>query len=168
MNTGVFPSQQRISTPRFRRYVYRVAGTYMWRTPPGVLSCRVELQGGAGGNSSVHTKGFGGRGSALIKLLPPEVQVVVGAASLGNNNSAGGTSSFGSFATATNGSSSGGSPVNGTFTRDPRTTDDEGGIITDDAFYQGFIPQGCSSIVVNGVVYLAPYVSIEWIEDYLP
>lgn len=91
------------------------SGTNTWTVPAGVTQCKVTVVGGGGGGGggASGAGGGGGAGGCSIRYvtgLTPGGTVTAtvgagGAAGVSNNNgSAGGTSSFGAYASATGGS----------------------------------------------------------------
>jgi hypothetical protein len=95
--------------------VFDTAGTHTWTRPPNVRRVEVIVTGGGGGGGSHNTddaQGGGGAGGTAIEILDvtstPTVTVTVGVGgngSCGNSfgGSSGGTSSFGTFLSATGG-----------------------------------------------------------------
>lgn len=108
-----------IKTPT--QQIFTTVGTSTWTRPTGCTKVKVTVIGGGGGaggnftkasfNGHVGINGAGGGGGTSIRLLDvssiASVEVTVGAGGNGggstSNGSAGGTSSFGTYATANGG-----------------------------------------------------------------
>ena len=108
-----------VQTPT--QQIFTTVGTSTWTRPTGCTKVKVTVIGGGGGaggnftkanfNGHVGINGAGGGGGTSIKLLDvssiASVEVTVGAGGNGggstSNGSAGGTSSFGTYATANGG-----------------------------------------------------------------
>ncbi|WP_231139258.1 phage tail protein [Pseudomonas fluorescens] len=119
------------------KMLYRTAGVYQWTVPAGVTKAYVEVVGGGGsgafggdGSTTIGAGGGGGGGisNRLCTVVPGSViSVTVGAGGAavtaeGDLGIAGGTSSFGSFCSATggrggvmNGGAQGGAGAGGDF-----------------------------------------------------
>ncbi len=99
---------------------YEVAGTYTWTKPTGLVAVEVEVVGGGGGGGgtdnctagqSAAAGGGGSGGYSLRRIFTSSLgsteTVTVGArgagGAIGNGGSSGGTSSFGSWLSATGG-----------------------------------------------------------------
>ena len=105
-NTGGFKSMQ----------VFTSTGTSTWTKPSGINTVKVYVTGGGGGGGPTNNDDMsngGGAGGTAIEVIDvssvSSVTVTVGAGGTGapndttNNNSTGGTSSFGSYCSATGG-----------------------------------------------------------------
>ena len=94
--------------------LYAASGTYNFVVPAGVTSVRVRMWGaGGGGGASASYSGGGGGGFAMktITALTSGASYTVTVGAGGGESLSGGTSSFGSFVSATGGSSAGSSSV---------------------------------------------------------
>lgn len=112
----VYPSESGGGT--LKAQVYTTSGT--WTNPGSVTSVKVTIVSGGGGGagispvtpsnlSTISRAGPGGYGEAVVTIPTGPVAVTVGAGGVGAGSylasgGAGGTSSFGSFASATGGS----------------------------------------------------------------
>lgn len=109
---------QSFHLPYRAKVLYKIAGVYQWTVPAGVTKVHVEVVGGGGsgafigdGSTTVGPGGGGGGGisNRLCTVVPGGVITVTvgagGAAVTGDGDPgiAGGTSSFGSFCSATGG-----------------------------------------------------------------
>jgi hypothetical protein len=90
---------------RVGSYIWTVPGVYNFTVPAGITQVWVSLAGGGGGGYT-GLGGGGGGADAKIKqqvAVTPNEQITVTVASGGNPDSAGGTSSFGSYISAVGG-----------------------------------------------------------------
>jgi hypothetical protein len=104
------PTQSQISNPvtgvfgTGQMQIFGAGGTGVWLVPAGIDKVRVRMWG-AGGSSAAGTSSAGGGGFALKVIYGlssvTSVPVIVGTVA---PNSSGGTSSFGSYVSATGGS----------------------------------------------------------------
>ena len=90
---------------------FTTSGT--WYVPAGIYACRVRLWGGGGGGSNTGTYYSGGGGGFALKTIydlsgVTSVSITVGSGAIGTTTTStpsGGTSSFGSYVSATGGGS---------------------------------------------------------------
>lgn len=117
-NGDAAPSWTTISSIGYTVVLFASSGS--WTVPAGVTTAKVTVCGGGGGSSGTSTAVIGGQGgfaSAYLTGLTPgsSITVTIGAGgSSGSSATAGGTTSFGSFLSATGGTAGSGSATNGT------------------------------------------------------